>query len=201
MDKLHTDKLIVVEGWYDKLRLENIVDAPVIAVGGFRVFNDKKLHASLRALSKNGVIVITDSDSAGYKIRVFLSKILHDCDITDVFVPQICGKEPRKNVPSAQGFLGVEGISDDVLVRCLERFCVPLSFLEHSPNASKDGDKITVSDLYELGYTGTDGSRRRKSALLRFLGVQDGVSNRFPLKILNQRFTRKELADLKLDDK
>ena len=121
----------------------------MIAVGGFRVFNDKKLHASLRALSKNGVIVITDSDSAGYKIRVFLSKILHDCDITDVFVPQICGKEPRKNVPSAQGFLGVEGMS----------------------------------------------------ALLRFLGVQDGVSNRFLLKILNQRFTRKELADLKLDDK
>lgn len=65
MDKLHTDKLIVVEGKYDKIRLENIIDAPVIAVGGFRVYNDKKLHRTLRELSKNGVIIITDSDSAG----------------------------------------------------------------------------------------------------------------------------------------
>ncbi|MBP3480185.1 MAG: DUF4093 domain-containing protein [Clostridia bacterium] len=195
MDKLHTDKLIVVEGKYDKIRLENIIDAPVIAVGGFRVYNDKKLHRTLRELSKNGVIIITDSDSAGYKIRVFLSKILHDCEITDVFVPRICGKEPRKSAPSAQGFLGVEGISDDVLVRCLEKFCVRIQ------NKTDDSGKITVSDLYALGYTGTDGARRRKSALLSYLGVQEGISNRFLLRILNGRFTRKELADLKLEDK
>ena len=123
MDKLHTDKLIVVEGKYDKIRLENIIDAPVIAVGGFRVYNDKKLHRTLRELSKNGVIIIDDSE------------------------------------------------------------------------------KITVSDLYALGYTGTDGARRRKSALLSYLGVQEGISNRFLLRILNGRFTRKELADLKLEDK
>ena len=189
MDRLHIEKLIIVEGRYDKIRLENIVDAPVIAVNGFKVYKDKKLRETLKSLSKNGAIILTDSDRAGYKIRVFLSEILNGCEITDVFVPQISGKERRKKTQSAEGYLGVEGIPDGILYNCLAKYC--------TPEEQKGG--ITVSDLYELGYTGSEGSREKKRALLRYLGVQDGISNRFLLRILNGKFTKRELADLKLD--
>lgn len=191
MDKLHIDKLIIVEGKYDKIRLENIVDATVIAVNGFRVFNDLKLRETLRALSKNGVIILTDSDRAGYKIRVFLSGILSGCEITDVFVPQIQGKERRKQEMSAEGFLGIEGIPDQILRSCLLKFC---------SDSSRKGC-ITTSDLFELGYTGCSGARERKNALLKYLGVQTDISNKFFLRILNERFTKSELADLKFDIK
>ncbi len=191
MKKLKIDRLIIVEGKYDKIRLENIVDATVIDINGFNIFKDKKLWKTLKALSANGVIVITDSDTAGYKIRVFLSKILSGSEITDVFVPQIPGKERRKNIASAEGFLGVEGIPDTVLRDCLLRYC----------SNSEQTANITSADLYELGYTGKPGAQQKKNALLEYLGVQKNVSNKFLLRIINERFTKAELSDLKINFK
>lgn len=188
MKRLHIDKLIIVEGKYDKARVENIADAPVIAVNGFRVFNDRELRKTIRSLSRNGVIIMTDSDGAGYKIRVFLSEILDGCEIIDVFVPQIPGKERRKEKPSAQGFLGVEGVPDDILYSCLAEFC----------SGGKKRTDITAAELYELGYTGCAGARERKNALLRHLGVQSGISNKFLLRILNDRFTLNEFRKLNI---
>lgn len=190
MSKLKIDRLIIVEGKYDKVRLENIVDAPIIDINGFNIFKDEKLKDTLKSLSENGVIVLTDSDTAGYRIRVYLSKILGGDKITDVFVPQIPGKECRKRAASAEGYLGVEGISDDVLKDCLKNYC--------SGNPMRSD--IDTADLYELGYIGRPGSRQKKNALLKHLGVQSNISNKFLLKIINQKYTRAEFADLQKDD-
>lgn len=191
MEKLKIDKLILVEGRYDKLRLENIVDAPVIAVDGFRIFNNDKTKKTVVSLAKErGVIILTDSDTAGYKIRVYLSKILSGCEVYNVFAPEISGKEKRKSAPSAQGLVGIEGTDDDTL----------RSLLSDYASAHTERNEITAALLYELGYIGTAGAKEKKNALLRHLGVQRNVSNTFLLRILNSRYSKKEFIDLKLTD-
>ena len=119
---LHTDKVIVVEGKYDAIRLANIIDATIIRTDGFGIFKDKEKQQLLRTLAeKRGLIVLTDSDSAGFLIRNFLKSSVPEKYITQVYIPDIYGKERRKDQPSAEGKLGVEGIPDEVLVECFRR--------------------------------------------------------------------------------
>ncbi len=189
MDKLKIDRLIIVEGRYDKIRLENIVDAPIIVVNGFRIYNDKKLKQTILSLARDrGVLILTDSDTAGYKIRVYLSKILSGCDVINVFAPEIKGKEKRKSSPSKQGLVGVEGTDDEILRSVLSEYT--------QVNSVKGG--ITTALLYELGYIGSKGAKEQKNALLEYLGVQKNISNTFLLRILNSHFTVKEFVDLKI---
>ncbi len=190
MKKISIDKLIIVEGKYDKIKLENIVDADILAIDGFRIFNNKKEIDTIKSIARDReILIITDSDAAGYKIRVYLSKVLSNNKIVNVFVPQIKGKESRKKAYSAQGFLGVEGISDDIILAALQNFTC---------QCKKNKDDITVTDLYLLGLTGREGSKEKKNVLLNFLGVQNNISNAFLLKILNDRFTKEEFLNLKI---
>lgn len=187
MDKLKIKRLILVEGMYDKIRLENIVDAPVIAVNGFRIFNDSKMKATVLSLAKdNGVLILTDSDTAGYKIRVYLSKILSGCDVVHVFAPEIQGREKRKTTPSSAGLLGIEGIDDNTLYKLLSK-CT---------DTVENREDITVSLLYELGYVGCAGAKEKKNKLLQYLGVQKNISNTFLIRILNSKFNRDEFINL-----
>ena len=180
MAKLIIDKLILVEGKYDKIRLENIVDADIFVLNGFGIYNNKQALKTIKSIAgEREILLITDSDFAGYKIRVYLSKVLKSNKIANVFVPQIEGKEKRKILPSAQGFLGVEGISDDVLIEILSEYASERS----------NRNEITHTHLYQLGFTGSSGATARKNSLLRFLGVQTNISNNFLLKILNERYT------------
>ena len=187
MAKLKIDKLIVVEGKYDKIKLSNIVDANIIDVGGFSLYNNKNLISTLKTLAKqNGVIILTDSDVAGYKIRVYLNKILSGCQIQNVLAPQIQGKESRKTTYSKQGFLGIEGIDDSTILSLLSQYS--------NSSAKKVGD-ISVSNLYELGLCGKPESKQKKNLLLKNLGVQQNISNNFLLNLLNQRFTTQQFYD------
>ncbi len=187
MEKLKIDKLIVVEGKYDKIKLSNVVDANIIDVGGFSLYNNKNLISTLKSLAKqNGVIILTDSDVAGYKIRVHLNKILSGCQIQNVLAPQIQGKESRKTSYSKQGFLGVEGIDDATILSLLSQYS--------NSDVKKPGD-ISVSDLYELGFCGKPNSKQKKNTLLKKLGVQQNISNNFLLNLLNQRFTKQQFYD------
>ena len=186
MDKLNIDKLILVEGKYDKIRLENIVNSDIFVLNGFGIFKNKTAISTIKKLSRNKeILILTDSDTAGYKIRVYLSSVLEGYKITNVFIPQIVGKEKRKTLPSAEGFLGVEGVSDDQLREVLEKFTTDIQKRE----------EISVSDLFKLGLTGGDGSKKRKNQLLKSLGVQQNISNRFLLRILNDRFTLDEFLN------
>jgi len=188
MDKIKINKLIIVEGIYDKIKLENIVDANIIAINGFSIFNNREMKATVKALAKDyGALILTDSDTAGYRIRVYINEILSGCDVENVFVPQISGKEKRKFKPSAEGYLGIEGTDDDILIKALCEYSV-------DKHLRKD---ITHTDLYMLGFMGTDGCKAKKNDLLNYLGVQKNISNNFLLKILNSKFTKDEFYALK----
>ena len=186
MSKLKIDKLIIVEGKYDKIRLENIVEANIFAVNGFRVFNDKSIKETIKTLAKNnGAIILTDSDTAGYRIRVYLSEILVGCEVVNLFSPEIQGREKRKTEASASGLVGIEGTPDDLLIKLLEE-CV---------SCKETSSEIGYNDLYELGLMGKSGSKSRKNRLLNHLGIQKNISNTFLIRILNDKFTKDELYD------
>ena len=183
MHKLKIDRLIIVEGRYDKIRLSNIVDADIIAVNGFSVFKDDSMKKTLKKLAREkGVIILTDSDTAGYRIRVFISQILSGCDVVNILAPQITGKEKRKTNPSAQGYVGIEGTEDDILIKLLS---------EYVSDKEVKCD-IMPSDLYQLGFIGCDGAKEKKNKLLLSLGVQQNISNNFLLRLLNQKYTKEE---------
>lgn len=187
MQKLKINRLIIVEGKYDRIRLLNIVDADVIAVNGFSLYKDKEKKKTLKTLAtQKGALILTDSDTAGYKLRVYLSDILSNADVVNVLAPQIKGKEKRKEHPSAQGFLGIEGIDDGVLYDLLSRYVTDLPVR----------NDITAADLYQLGLSGTDGARERKNKLLDLLGVQHNISNKFMLRLLNEKYTKKQLYEM-----
>ncbi len=187
MQKLNISKLIIVEGKYDKIRLSNVVDANIIAINGFSVYNDDKLKKTIKKLAKdNGAIILTDSDTAGYKLRVYVSKILSNEDVINIFTPQIEGKEKRKAKASAQGYIGVEGIDDQTIYSLLKQYS----------DINEVRNDITVSDLYDLGFVGVKGAKERKNGLLANLGIQQNISNKFLLRILNDNYTKKEFYSL-----
>ena len=109
---LHIKQAVVVEGRYDKIALSAVLDAPILTTEGFRIFSDKEKAATLAHLAKTrGLVVITDSDSAGFRIRNYIKSVTRDENVLHLYIPQIIGRERRKSAPSKEGFLGVEGFS------------------------------------------------------------------------------------------
>lgn len=175
---------VIVEGKYDKITLENIIDATIIATNGFRIFKDKEKCALIRLLAqKNGIIVITDSDSAGGLIRSYLKQICPDNTITNVYVPQLIGKEKRKNKHSKEGYLGVEGLDKQTLIDALARSGISSS--EITPSNTK---KITKTDMFNLGFSGVKNSSLLRDELARFLKLPIGMSPNAFLDCLNAVF-------------
>ena len=122
---LKLSRAVIVEGKYDKIRLENIVDAVIIPTNGFRIFKDEEKRRLIKKIAeKKGIIVLTDSDKAGSVIRSHIKSIASSADIISVYLPQISGKERRKTKPSAEGLVGVEGTPDEIIIKALERFSV-----------------------------------------------------------------------------
>lgn len=161
-------EVIVVEGRYDKNTLSQIVDATVVTLGGFAVFNDREKVAFLRRLAEErGLIVLTDSDGAGFVIRNYLKGALPRDKVKQAYIPDIRGKEKRKRTPGKEGKLGVEGMKPDVILEALRRAGVTFLDEETAPQAEKT--PITKADLMEWGLAGGEGSSQRRQALLRRL--------------------------------
>lgn len=181
---------VVVEGRYDRIRLSSVIDGIIIETGGFRVFRNKELIESLRALSKTtGLIIVTDSDGAGFKIRNFLKNALgRDAKLTHVYIPAVCGKEKRKASPSAEGLLGVEGIDDDTLAAAFRRAGVECE------SVLKKGD-LTRADLYDAGLNGRPDSAERRRRMLISLSLPPRISTSVMLEILNTLMTREEFYE------
>ncbi|MDO4832082.1 MAG: toprim domain-containing protein [Clostridia bacterium] len=119
---LRTDKVIVVEGKYDEIKLSSIIDAPIIKTDGFGIFKDREKQSLIQRLAKKrGLIILTDGDSAGFMIRNFLGNKIPEELITHVYIPDLYGKEKRKAKPSSEGKLGVEGVPKDVIISAFER--------------------------------------------------------------------------------
>lgn len=175
------DRVIVVEGKYDKIKLSSIFDAVIIPTDGFAIFKDKEKMEMLRLLAKEkGLLVLTDSDSAGFKIRSYLCGSIPKTQIINAYIPDLFGKEKRKTVPSKEGKLGVEGVPVQAILGALSRAGISA---ESAPKAV--GRRITKTDLFEDGFSGGPDSRENRCAFQRFLGLPERLSANGLVEVLN----------------
>lgn len=179
---------IIVEGKYDKITLSNIVDAVIIPTNGFALYKDKETSELIKALAKKcGIIILTDSDSAGFQIRNRLRSIVTEGEVINVFIPDIKGKERRKRSPSKQGLLGVEGMSEEVLLEAFRKAGVFAE--EHS---AEKKDPITKADLMDMGLVGGENSAERRREFAKKSGLPERISANMLLEVLNIMYTREE---------
>ena len=185
-------EVIVVEGRYDRNTLLQAVDASVVEVGGFALFNDREKMAYLRALAeKRGLILLTDPDGAGFVIRSRLKSCLPPDKIKQAYVPDVYGKERRKKKGGKEGKLGVEGMKPDVLLASLER--AGATFLDGEGERAPAKEPITKADLFALGLTGGPDSAAKRQALLRRLDLPEHLTANGMLEALNLLYDREAL--------
>ena len=171
---------VIVEGKYDKIKLSSIIDAPIIQTDGFGIFKDKELQRLIRMLAeKDGILVLTDSDSAGFKIRNFIGSTVDNKYIKNAYIPDIFGKEKRKTEPSKEGKLGVEGMSEKVIIEALEKAGV---LCEETDEPVRP---ITKQNLYEFGFSGKPDSSEKRAALLKYYNLPSRLSANSLVKVLN----------------
>lgn len=187
---------IVVEGRYDKNALSQVVDAVILETAGFGVFKDQERLALLRRLAQQrGIIVLTDSDGAGFVIRNFLKGAIPPEQVKHAYIPDIRGKERRKRAPGKEGKLGVEGMELSVLRQALERAGATI---EDGGAPSPQREPLTKGDFYELGLTGRPDSAARRQALQKRLGLPERLSANGLLQALNALYGREEFLALEL---
>lgn len=184
---------IIVEGKYDKIKLSSIIDGLIITTEGFNLFKNKEKLELIRKLSQNqGVIILTDSDSAGFKIRSYIKGCTQGGKITNIYIPDIFGKEKRKAAPSKEGKLGVEGIPAKILAEAFEKAGVTA---EETENNKKKCEEITRIMLYDDGFIGRDGSEEKRKRLLKKLSLPEMLSASALLEVLNSMYTAKEYRE------
>lgn len=171
---------VIVEGKYDKIKLSGIIDAPIIQTDGFGIFKDKELQRLIRMLAeKRGILVLTDSDSAGFKIRSFIGSTVDKKYITNAYIPDVFGKEKRKTEPSKEGKLGVEGVSEEIIMQALANAGVLFE------NSQAPERPITKLDLYEFGFTGGENSSEKRAALLKYYALPSRLTANALVTVLN----------------
>ena len=190
-------EVIVVEGRYDKNTLRQAVDALVIETGGFGVFNDAEKRELLRTLARErGVILLTDSDGAGFVIRNFLKGCIPPEYVKNAYIPDVYGKEKRKSSPSKEGKLGVEGMRPEVIIEALRR--AGATFEQEDGPAGTE--RITKADLYSLGLTGRPDSAQRRRELQKKLGLPERLSTNALLEVLGAVTTLEQLRETLTSD-
>ena len=186
-------EVIVVEGRYDKNALKQVVQATVVETGGFGVFNDKERLELLRRLAKErGLIILTDSDGAGFVIRNFLKGSIPKSQIKHAYIPDIYGKERRKAAPGKEGKMGVEGMEPKVLLNALER--AGATFEDDAPQSERTS--ATKADFYEWGLTGGKDSAVRRAWLLKKLSLPEHMTTNALLEAVNILCGREKVAEL-----
>lgn len=190
--RLHTGRVLVVEGKYDAARLAGITDAMILPTGGFAIFSDKKRQRLLKELAvKNGLILLTDSDRAGFQIRTYVTNLVGAQHVVQAYVPAMPGKERRKAAPGKEGLLGVEGVPDEIILRALREALGPE--LDPGAGATPRGRAVTYGDLYDWGLSGTAGAAQRKYRLLADLGLPPRLSKKEMLEVFNRLYSFEEL--------
>ena len=183
---------VIVEGRYDKIKLKNLIDAPVIETNGFRIFNDKERRDMIRQIAdRRGILILTDSDGAGLVIRNFLNGAVDKDKIKHCYIPQLEGKEKRKEQKSKEGFLGVEGVPDDVIIEAIRKSGATVIGEEAAQT-----NEITKADLFTLGLTGSSNSAQKRKKLLKKLNMPDYLSTNAMLTALNCLYSFEELKSV-----
>ena len=187
-------EVIVVEGRYDKNSLSQVVDAVIIETSGFGIFNNSQKQKLLRKMAESrGLVVMTDSDGAGFVIRNFIKSCVDPSLVKHAYIPDIYGKEKRKRSPSKEGKLGVEGMRPEILLEALRRAGATIDGEESMQRA-----KITKADMFAKGLSGKDGSKERRAALIRQLDLPEHMTADALLDFLNATMTREEFLDIQV---
>ena len=183
---IRLQQAVIVEGKYDKIKLSNLLDTLILTTDGFGIFKNKEKLAFLRRIAETrGLIVLTDSDSAGFLIRNFLQSSIPPQYLTHVYVPDLYGKEKRKKTPGAEGKLGVEGMSEQVLLDAFRQAGVTASSADRPQN-----EPLTTADLFERGLSGTPNSAQKRRLLLQKLALPEHLSTSALLRVLNDYVPR-----------
>lgn len=190
---IHVNEVIVVEGRYDKNTLSQIIDGTIIETEGFGIFSDKEKLALFRRLAETrGLVVLTDSDGAGFVIRNYIKGAIDPKYVKHAYIPDVLGKEKRKSSPSKEGKLGVEGMSREIIISALTRAGVAVD----EASSEDKSTPITKTDLFELGLSGGKGSSEKRQELLKKLRLPSKLSPNAMLDVLNALMTREELFNL-----
>ena len=183
---------IVVEGRYDKTTLSQLVDGVILETNGFGIFKDREKLALLRRIAdRRGLVVLTDSDGAGFVIRNYLKGALPKDKVKHAYIPDLYGKERRKTHPGKEGKLGVEGMSPAVLEHAF-RQAGATSLGEETGRAAP---ALTKADLYACGLSGGENSREKRKKLLAALGLPEHLSPNAMLPVLSALYSREDLLN------
>ena len=190
---LKIKEAIVVEGRYDKNKLAQLVDTVILETSGFGIFKDKEQLALLRKIGeKRGLILLTDSDGAGFVIRNHLKGALPPDQVKHAYIPDCFGKERRKRKPGKEGKLGVEGMEPEVLLQALRR--AGATSLDEEEER-EESPPLTKADLFACGLSGGEGSREKRQALLKKLGLPAHLSPNAMLPVLSALYDRESLLE------
>lgn len=192
---IRVKEAIVVEGRYDKHTLSSLVDGLIVETEGFGIFRDEEKREYLRRLAKErGLIILTDSDGAGFLIRSKLSSWLPPEQLKHAYIPDLFGKERRKSAPGKEGKLGVEGMTLPILKDALERAGATFEDGAEHPRAAEG--KLTKADLYVFGFSGTAESAKRRQALQKKLNLPARLSSNGLVQALNSFYSREEALEI-----
>lgn len=187
---LKIEQAIIVEGKYDKIKLASVIDGVIIQTNGFRVFKDKEKLDLIKFYAKNrGIIILTDSDSAGFKIRNYIKGTVPDGKIINVYIPDIFGKEKRKIKPSCEGKIGVEGVEKGILLEAFKKAGI-------IPTEQVYGEAVTKMDFYDMGLIGAQDSHERRKKLLLKLGMPELLSTKAMLEAVNSVLTLEQFKNM-----
>ena len=203
--KINLREAIIVEGRYDKIKLGELIESPIIETGGFRVFNDKEKQELIRAVAKRrGILVMTDVDSAGFVIRNFLRGIVPEDQILHAYIPTVEGKERRKAESSKEGILGVEGIDRDALIAAIRNSGAHIinchceeadSSVDAAISTESKEKEITKLDFFDYGLTGSENAAQKREGVLASLGLPKYLSTNAMISAMNCLFTKEEFED------
>lgn len=186
-------EVIVVEGRYDKNALSQVVDAVIIETSGFGIFNDAEKRKFLQTMAEaRGLIVLTDSDGAGFVIRNYIKGCVDPKLVKHAYIPDIYGKERRKSAPSREGKLGVEGMKPQVLLDALIRAGATFDDEENK----KTAPRISKADMYARGLSGREGSAEKRARLIKQLGLPERLTADGLLDVLNATMNREEFLSI-----
>lgn len=190
MEKLKIPYAVVVEGKYDKIKLSSIIDAPIIVTNGFGIYKNSETARLIRYYAeKTGIVILTDSDTAGFRIRGHIKSIVPKGKIINLYSPEICGKEKRKIQPSKEGKLGVEGISAEKL----RKLFVDSGLVN---DAKSSENPITSLDFYELKLSGNSNSTLYRKKILNAMNLPENLTAKALLEAVNARYSKEEFIQL-----
>ena len=190
MDKLKLRQAIVVEGKYDQNTLRQLVDTAIFTTNGFTGMKDPALLRLLqKAAQTTGLVILTDSDGAGFLIRNTLKSALPETGVLHAYIPDLPGREKRKAAPGKEGLLGVEGMTPEILLKALRNAGAEFADGSTPPPAR---EPITKQDLFALGLSGGPESAKKRAALLKALSLPAHMSANALLQALNVLFSREE---------